>query len=298
MIIIKRRKVMARHSRANTENQLKRNFDIASASKDELIEYLCQTIQSEVEKGEGADCDLIRECSDWLDELTADEITFTPEELALRLEVIKSGKIINEVPRKKMRSNGSISKPRIWSRVTILVASMILLSLLSLTVMAIHAGYDSVWTFISTNFMTIIKMNSGEMITGDGITIIKNSEQRQYNTIEELLAAEKLNIMYPSEVPNNQSITEIRWVPETDDQYVLYLVFSDKSYTLQIINYYMTDLESLAGYACISVNDLDYYIISIDGISYHAICQYNGFEYSIDSPNYDDLINIINSMKG
>lgn len=92
---------MARHSRANTENQLKRNFDIASASKDELIEYLCQTIQSEVEKGEGADCDLIRECSDWLDELTADEITFTPEELALKLEVIKSGKIINEVPRKK-----------------------------------------------------------------------------------------------------------------------------------------------------------------------------------------------------
>ena len=69
---------MARHSRANTENQLKRNFDIANASKNELIEYLCQTIQSEVEKGEGADCDLIREGSDWLDELTADEITFTP----------------------------------------------------------------------------------------------------------------------------------------------------------------------------------------------------------------------------
>ena len=46
---------MARHSRANTENKLKRSFDITSASKDELIEYLCQTIQSEVEKGEGAE---------------------------------------------------------------------------------------------------------------------------------------------------------------------------------------------------------------------------------------------------
>lgn len=289
---------MARHSRANTENQLKRNFDIASASKDELIEYLCQTIQSEVEKGEGVDCDLIRECSDWLDELTADEITFTPEELALRLEAIKSGKIINEVPSEKMRSNGSISKPRIWSRVTILVASMILLSLLSLTVMAIHAGYDSVWVYISSNFKTILGMDLGEEISNDGITIIKNSQPKYYDSIEELLATEGFDIYYPSLIPNNQSITEIRYVDESRDNYALYFVFSDGSYLFHVVNYYITNLSILDNVETVTVNDMVYYISSKPNNSYHAICQHNGFEYSLDSNNYEDLLFLIYNMKG
>lgn len=289
---------MARHSRANTENQLKRNFDITSASKDELIEYLCQTIQSEVEKGEGADCDLIRECSDWLDELTADEIIFTPEELALRLEAIKSGKIINEVPSEKMRSNGSISKPRIWSRVTILVASMILLSLLSLTVMAIHAGYDSVWVYISSNFKTILGMDLGEEISNDGITIIKNSQPKYYDSIEELLATEGFDIYYPSLIPNNQSITEIRYVDESRDNYALYFVFSDGSYLFHVVNYYITNLSILDNVETVTVNDMVYYISSKPNNSYHAICQHNGFEYSLDSNNYEDLLFLIYNMKG
>jgi len=289
---------MARHSRANTENQLKRNFDIASASKDELIEYLCQTIQSEVEKGEGADCDLIRECSDWLDELTADEITFTPEELALRLEAIKSGKIINEVPSKKMRSNGSISKPRIWSRVTILVASMILLSLLSVTAMAINAGCDSVWVYISSNFKTILGMDLGEEISNDGITIIKNSQPKYYDSIEELLATEGFDIYYPSLIPNNQSITEIRYVDESRDNYALYFVFSDGSYLFHVVNYYITNLSILDNVETVTVNDMVYYISSKPNNSYHAICQHNGFEYSLDSNNYEDLLFLIYNMKG
>ena len=279
---------MARHSRANTENQLKRNFDIASASKVELIEYLCQTIQSEVEKGEGADCDLIRECSDWLDELTADEITFTPEGLALRLEVIKSGKIINEVPRKKMRSNGSISKPRIWSRVTILVASMILLSLLSVTAMAINAGCDSVWAYISSNFKTILGMDLGEEISNDGITIIKNSQPKYYDSIEELLATEGFDIYYPSLIPNNQSITEIRYVDESRDNYALYFVFSDGSYLFHVVNYYITNLSILDNVETVTVNDMVYYISSKPNNSYHAICQHN----------YEDLLFLIYNMKG
>ena len=289
---------MARHSRANTENQLKRSFDITSASKDELIEYLCQTIQSEVEKGEEADCDLIRECSDWLDELTADEIIFTPEELALSLEAIKSGMFINEVPSKKMRSNGSISKPRIWSRVTILVASMILLSLLSLTVMAIHAGYDSVWVYISSNFKTILGMDCGEEISNDRITIIKNSQPKHYNSIEELLSTEGFDIYYPSQIPNNQSITEIRYVEESNNKYTLYFVFSDNSYVFQIVNYYITNLSMLEDVNTVTVNDMNYYISTKDNNSFHAICQHNGFEYSLDSNNYDDLLILIYSMKG
>ena len=82
---------MVQNTQTNIDKQQKRTIDIENASKDELIEYLCETIHREVEKGDSADCDLIRECSDWLDELTAHEIAFTPEELKIRLDAIKSG---------------------------------------------------------------------------------------------------------------------------------------------------------------------------------------------------------------
>lgn len=76
--------------RTNIDEKLKCKIDIANVSKDEIIQYLCQTIHCEVERGKESDCDLIRECSDWLDELTADEIIITPEELAEKLDKIKS----------------------------------------------------------------------------------------------------------------------------------------------------------------------------------------------------------------
>ena len=289
---------MARHSRINTDIKPVREIDIENASKDELIEYLCQTIHYEVEKGEDADCDLIRECSDWLDDLTADVISFTPEDLEARLEAIKSGKDSYPSRTHKPYSYPHITKRKVFARVTILVASLVLLSFLSLSVMAMHAGYESVWTYISTNVKTILEMDKGEAVTEDGITIIRNSEPKRYNTIDELLISEGLNVMYPSVIPNNQTITEIRYIDETEEKYILYFGFSDNSYTLQVLNYYITNLETINGYECVSVNGIDYHITSIDGISYHAICQYNGFEYAIDSPNYDDLINIINNMKG
>lgn len=70
-----------------------KTVNIENASKDELIEYLSETIHREVMKGDNADCDLIRECSDWLDELTEDIIPLTPEEQSARLEAIKAIKV-------------------------------------------------------------------------------------------------------------------------------------------------------------------------------------------------------------
>ena len=83
------------NTRTNIDKKLKCKIDIANASKDEIIQYLCHTIHCEVERGKEIDCDLIRECSDWLDELTADEIIFTYEELKVRLEAIKRCHSIN-----------------------------------------------------------------------------------------------------------------------------------------------------------------------------------------------------------
>ena len=180
---------MARHSRTNTDIKPIREIDIENASKDELIEYLCQTIQSEVEKGENADCDLIRECSDWLDELTADLMVFTPEELEAKLEALKSGKDVPISHQHKPHQTTYTPKikRKVFARVGILVATIMLLSVLSLSVMAKYAGYDSTWEYISVNVGKLFGLNSGELIREDGITVIKPNGSITYKNIDDFL---------------------------------------------------------------------------------------------------------------
>lgn len=60
-------------------------------SRDELIKWLYQLIDFELEKPEEeTDQDLIMVCSDYLEELQAGEDNLSPEEILSRLEKIKA----------------------------------------------------------------------------------------------------------------------------------------------------------------------------------------------------------------
>lgn len=289
---------MARHSRINTDIKPVRKIDIENASKDELIEYLCQTIHYEVEKGEDADCDLIRECSDWLGELTADKIVFTPEELDAKLEAIKTGKYTNAAKPHKPSHIHHVTKRKVFARVTILVASLVLLSFLSLSALAMHTGYDSTWEYLVINVNKIFGLGVGEQLDAEGITFIKYSDSVVYSSMSELLVTEGINILYPQIIPNDQKITQVRLVQKNNDNYTLCLAFSNGSYVYNVSNFYSTDITNLNKFECVTVNDLQYYIIQKNNDVFFAILQYNGFEYTIQAPNYDDLTIIINNTKG
>lgn len=296
--VIKRREKMARRSRINTDVKPVRKIDIVNASKDELIEYLCQTINYEVEKGDDADCDLIRECSDWLDELTSDVISFTPEELNTKLDAIKRSNstcISCPVP---TTHTSHIAKRKVFARVTILVASLILLSLLSLSVMAKYEGYNTAWEYVVSNVNKLFGLESGENLNTDGITFWKYSESINYSNIDELVANESIEVLYPRIVPNNNKIIEVRFLEETEEHYTLCFVFSEESYVFNVSNYYHSNLTKLDNFECLTINDLKFYYTIIDENTYFALLQYNGFEYTIQSSSYDDLLVILKSMKG
>lgn len=293
---IKRREIMARRSRINTDAKPIRKIDIVSVSKDELIEYLCQTIQYEVEKGDDADCDLIRECSDWLDELTLDVISFTPEELKAKLDAIKNSNSTSISSPQKTLHTSRITKRKIFARATILVASLILLSFLSLSVMAKYEGYNSAWEYIVSNINQILGLKPGDELSSDGITVIMYSESLFYENMDEFIEKEKINIMYPHVMPGDSQITKITFVQENSNNYVMYFMFSNDYYEFNISNYYSLAPENT--YECITINSFNYYIQIIDDNLYYAMLQHDGFEYTIQAPSYDDLLIILNNMKG
>lgn len=291
---------MVRHSQINTDIKPVREIDIENASKDELIEYLCQTIHYEVEKGEDADCDLIRECSDWLDELTADLIVFTPEELEAKLEALKNGKDvpISNPHKPHQTTSAPRIKRKIFARVGILVAVIMLLSILSLSVMAKHAGYDSTWEYISVNVEKMFGLTPGEKINEEHITVIKNEKVVKYNNMNELLAAESLKILYPHVLPNEIKVTELRYINKEDNKYTLRFALSSDLYAFVVSNYYSTDITQCSEMDSLNVNGLNFYVTQKEDGVYFALFQNAGYEYTIKSPNYDDLLIIINNIRG
>ena len=289
---------MAQNSRMNTDNKSTREIDLVNAPKDELIEYLCQTIHYEVEKGEDADCDLIRECSDWLEELTADEIVFSPEELEAKLEAIKNGKNPDTSEIRKHYPRTSIAKRKIFVRVTILVASLVLLSFLSLSALAMHEGYNSTWEYVVTNVNKLFGLETGEQINADGISFIKYSESIYYSNMTELLTNENIDILYPHSMPHDIKIIEISRVDEFDGKYILYFSFSNKAYVINVSNYFLSDPSSLDGFKSITINDINCFYTMLEENRYYALLQYNGYEYTIQCPSYADLLIILNNMKG
>jgi len=264
-----------------------------TASKEELIHYLVKTIEKEVSKGDDADCDLVRECSDWLDELTEDEVTFTPEELERKLAQLKAGS-----ESKKPVKICKKAKLKTFVRVALIAAVIFAISLVSLSAVAMNKGYGSAWEYISSNVEKIFGLNQGEAINGDGITVIKNSETVRYSNVNEFLKAESLNILYPSVLPEDNLISEIHIVEKTDNQFMIYFIFSKDTNSLNITNYYSSNPAELKGVECITINNFNYYVKRISEDIYYAILQYNGIEYIIQSNSYDDLLIILNNMKG
>lgn len=73
---------------------------------------------------------------------------------------------------------------------------------------------------------------------------------------------------------------------------------SDTSYILNVSNYYLSDISALDAYEVISFNYLKFYCTKTQENLYYAILQFKEFEYTIQAPNYDNLLLIINNMKG
>lgn len=171
-----------------------------------------------------------------------------------------------------------------------------LLSVLSLSVLAKHAGYGSAWEYTYVNLGKLLGLNLGDEFNDDGITVIKNTGSATYKNLDEFLSSESIDIIYPHTMPDDIEIIKIHVVERTDNNYMMYFTFSDDRYEFNVANYYSLVLEDK--YEYMTINNLNCYIQKINDNLYYAMLQYNGFEYTIQAPSYDDILIILNNMKG
>lgn len=190
---------------------------------------------------------------------------------------------------------------RVFLKVAISFASVCLILLSSFSVMALAmGGYSQAWSYISTHVHEILNMD-GNKTEIDGIEIIKSDYTKKYDTIEELLSTENLDILYPSALPEGVKIECLKTIVYENNQLEIKFLFNTSDINLTVKDCYSIDIENISELNKVStytVDDINFYITNKDDAIYQAITQINGFEYLINSHNYNHLIHILSNMKG
>ena len=162
--------------------------------KKRTIKLLGEIISSESAKPDDeADFVLIEECENLLCELLDADISLSEEDIDARIKKItqKNSKILFGKTKKRI------------SRVVAIACASIALCI------GVGAAACMIDPKILDGIRTILKYNVGESIDIDGITFTNGGKVKEYKTIDELLADNQIDIMYPHELPEGVYIEDV-----------------------------------------------------------------------------------------
>lgn len=202
-----------------------------------------------------------------------------------------------EFTQNQMTASSAKKPRRFFKRFATACAAMFAVCFLSFSVAAVALGsYSAAWEYISSNVSAILNLNGSKDV--DGITIIKSDYTKKYSTIEELLVAENLDILYPASLPEGVKIERVKLKVYDDNKQKIIFVFNSDGYAIQITNYYSYKPSDLENYNLYTFNNINFYITMSGDGTYQTLAQFENYEYRINCIDYDTLIYIISNMKG
>jgi hypothetical protein len=270
-------------------------LNMNKATKEQKIQWLCQIIDNETDKPEDeTDFALIGECSAYLRELSDKAAEATKEQKRRILQQIKAHHNQTATRSAKvLRPNWKTTR----KVVAIAIAAALLLTL-TLSVIAKVKGYSSAWEYVKDNLQKIASMDCGDRVREGNITLTKHDGVVTYNSIEELLQEEGYDIMYPSVLPEGVRITNISQAIVTVDYYIYSIQFTDDRISIIVSNGREISFDDVNKYEKHETEGIQFYIEKVS----EDFCQATGYdgtyEYTICCDDYDQLIVILNGMKG
>jgi len=246
-----------------------------------LAKWLGDIISEEMKKSDSEiDWDLVDECEAYLAELYSD-VVISEKELKANIAKIKE-KTCNVTSSPK-RSR----KPRMRR---LLAAGLAAAVLLCCAVTA-YAFVPSVRDMINT----VLRLPVGSMIDDQGITFTYEGRITSYNSIDELMQNEKLDIMYPHSLPDGLKIKHVTCTGE-NTTFRCTITFADNLGSV-VAEAHEIDASKISSSAIIheSLNDIKYYITD-DGTLYTAIAIHSGWTYRINMYSMEHLIGLLDNI--
>lgn len=185
---------------------------IKKYNKEELKKYLNSVIDAEIKKSGEMDSDLIGECVDWLLELKGIEVEVSEDEIKNQVQTIIGKKYQK---RKKRFFSFKISAA--------FVAAVFIAQIVS-----VRAFGVDLFDLTKDKILSLV----GVEVQEDGISQ-SASWAREYATVEELETAEKIEILSPVWLPNDEKVVNVVYAYSYEKNKI-HLSYSNNTTSLDI----------------------------------------------------------------
>ena len=257
-----------------------------SAEKQSLKDKLIAIILLETSKDyKEMDSDLVTECVDFLMELEGKQ-KLTKAEIEQR---------VNEIPFKgKVTAIGSYAKKKIRTKRLAVIAAILAFIIALLGIIAVGSG-DTISEFYRKLTHSVMQKLENNPTTVDGVTFGKSDKTKMYSSIEELMESEKIEILYPTWLPQDEKIIGVWYSVNLDTETYIF----QSTNTLHSISVeFNKDLSGISELDCIRKE------IAGFSVYYKPYTQYiqanfvhkNNF-YIVKSDTEDNLFKIIENLK-
>lgn len=274
-----------------TGQEIKEMIDNELVSLQELTDSALEKVldfETEMICHGSGDMEIIRRCSELLDQRSKSN----------KLNAAEISDIINKTKAEHVTvvdvgDGNSTAAPRrmrfVLKRIAVVAAAIMIM--LTATV-SIAAAFD---IDVTRYLKSIMKEPDGTVIHADGMSIYNGKNPTLYYSVEELLEAEKVDIMYPTVFPESVTFKHIAVGehPPQNNKYVSFRVddvWVGVTIELDLPEFTTTNPNTYEH------NGITYYVDTCKG-GWFATCYYNNNQYFIGADSYDDLKLIIDNMK-
>lgn len=242
------------------------------------------------------DVSLVMACVELILELRGETVNFTPEEVeekVRKIPFVEETTTLNTPPKSvKGRST------KVKSRKILLIAAIISILIAIFAVSSIAFDWN-IFDELESKFGALFNMPVNEEVNVNGLTITMNGDSVVYRDLKTALKSENINVLYPTKLPFELTITGISLYQESSKDKVVYS-FNDPSFTFTIILNKCIDKEiKNVSTEVLKIKDLECYIIDMPDInSIQIYFEYNGDLYLMVYNNKQELIEVIENLKG
>lgn len=263
-----------------------RNQQDMNASKQTLKDKLMAIILIETSKDyKEMDSDLVTECVSFLMELEGKE-KLTKAEIEQR---------VNKIPFKgKVTAIGSYAKKKLRAKRLAVIAAILAVIIALLSIIAVGSG-DTISEFYRKLTYSVMQKLENNPTTVDGITFAKSDKSTLYPSIEELMESEKIDILYPTWLPQDEKIIAVWYsVDYGTESYVFQCVNPNISIDVDL-NKGLTDTTKAN---CIK-KEIAGFTVYYENTPLHiqANFVYKNNLYAVKSDTEDNLFKIIENLK-
>lgn len=226
-------------------------------------------------------------------ELQEKHVTLTTQEINEKVRKIPFVKTDASGELSVNKGNGKhINKKRV-----LLVAACIALLLALLCFISV-ATNNAFYQFFKDKFGTVINARERVEYQVDGVSVMCYDEIVVYDSLEEAYKAQSLDVLLPGYMPHGTAVGRIYIEEDNNGRYVYMQTNNNEMISLDIALEKELPAELVSNVEPVTIKDRLCYINHMADVGiYQAMFSYNGDVYTINCPDEQELLKIIENLR-